>query len=147
LSVSLSVFLKAGRLPTPVEWQDAIRGAGFQVELDTDFDPRTFSGFLPAKYRELTAGFEYSLEEIAGTADLGSEQRTAAASGQELCMTLVTHSSMAETISAALAAGALAALTNGVLFDDESDEAHPASAATQWARDVEADGIPHLDAD
>src|SRR5215471_10845093 len=107
MSVSVSVFLKAARLPTPVDWQAAIRAAGFEVELDTDFEPRTFSGFLPATYRGRTAGFEYYLDQIAGTADLGSERRTAAASGQELCITLVTHSDMAEAISASVAAGAL----------------------------------------
>jgi len=147
MSVSVSVFLKAARLPTPVDWQAAIRAAGFEVELDTDFEPRTFSGFLPATYRGRSAGFEYSLDPITtGAADLGSERRIAAAAGHDRCITLVTHSNMAEAISAAVAAGALAALADGVLFDDESDEAHPASAATAWARSAEAEALPYLDA-
>jgi hypothetical protein len=145
MSVSVSVFLKDDRLPTPTEWQAAIRGAGFAVELDTDFDPRTFTGFLPATYRGLAAGFEYYLDEVAGTTDLGSERRVAAASGQELYVTLVTHSSMAETLSATLAAAVLAEVTAGTLFDDESDEAHPGASATAWARSQEAEGIPFLD--
>jgi len=145
MSVSVSVFLKAANLPTPVQWQAAISSAGFDVALDTDFDPLTFSGFLPARYRGRAAGFEYYLQRIAGPDDLGSDHRAAAAAGQELCITLVTHSDMAEALSASLAAAALAELTAGVLFEDESDEAHPASAAAAWAREGEAEGLRYLD--
>jgi hypothetical protein len=48
-------------------------------------------------------------------------------------------------VSAVLAAAALAELTGGVLFDDESDEAHASSAAITWARGVEADASPDVD--
>jgi hypothetical protein len=85
MSISLSVFLNAARLPPPIEWQAAIRSAGFDVELDTDFDPRAFSGFLPAKYRGRAAGFEYYLDQVSGM-DLGSEGRAAGASGQDLAI-------------------------------------------------------------
>ena len=145
MSISVSVFLKDDRLPTSIDWQAAIRKAGFAVEMETDFDPRADSGFRPATYRGLTAGFEYNLSQVAA-GGLGSKQNQAAAAGYELCVELVTHSNMAEMVSAALAAGALAELTGGVLFDDESGEAHAGSAAISWARGVEAEAAPDLDA-
>jgi hypothetical protein len=144
MSVTVSVFFNAARAPTPVEWQDVIRAAGFDVQLDTDFDFQTFSGFLPATYRGAPAGFELSFERIAADGSLGSKERTAAAAGADSCAMLVTHSNLREMVSAALAAAVLAALTGGVLFDDESNEAHSSSEAAVWARAVEKETTPHL---
>jgi hypothetical protein len=146
MSVSVSVFFKAASQPTPIAWQATIREAGFELELDTDFDPQTFRGFLPGTYRGLPAGFEFYLDQIDGAGGAGSERRAAAAVGHDRCVTLVTHASMAEGISASLAAASLAVVTNGVLFDDESDEAHPPSEALVWARGIEREGAPYLEA-
>jgi hypothetical protein len=70
----------------------------------------------------------------------------AAAAHFDLCVRLLTHSNLAETISAALAAAALAHLAGGTLFDDEAGDAHSASEARTWARDVERAAAPYLEA-
>ena len=51
---------------------------------------------------------------------------------------------MAETLSAAIAAGVLADISGGVLHDDEAGDEHPGAAAIPWARSVEQDGARYL---
>src|SRR5262249_31747700 len=50
VSVDLIVYLPRASMPTPARWAEAIRNAGFPVELETDFDPDTAIGFLPCRY-------------------------------------------------------------------------------------------------
>src|SRR5215475_264995 len=59
MSVEIQVFLTGERMPTPEQWAETLRSHGFDVDLDTDFDVRDFSGFLPCKYKGMDAGFEY----------------------------------------------------------------------------------------
>ena len=51
MSVEIQVFLAGERMPTPEQWAETLRAHGFDVDLDTDFDVRDFSGFLPCKYK------------------------------------------------------------------------------------------------
>jgi hypothetical protein len=138
VSISTTVFIRKGTMLSPAAWQDAIRRAGFPLTLDPDFDPATFSGFLPARYRERDAGFEYGFAPV-DRSELGSGPRATAADGYDECVSFVTHSDMAELVSASISAAVLAATVDGLLWDDESGEGHPGRAALEWARALERD--------
>jgi hypothetical protein len=64
VSVDLIVYLRRSAMPSPSAWQQAIRATGLSVELDHDFDPDTFSGFLPCKLRGAKSGFEYFAGQV-----------------------------------------------------------------------------------
>lgn len=114
-------------MPTP--WQQAIAAVGLPVELDTDFDPGTFSGFLPWKLREALTGFEYFACRLsaAEAAEVG------APAGTDFSVTLVTHSDLKEFACSAVAAGALAQVSGGLLVDPQSGESFQAADAADWA--------------
>ena len=59
MSIVVEVRFPPGSLPSPQAWQASIEANNFAVEIDSDFDPITFTGFLPARYKGLPAGFEY----------------------------------------------------------------------------------------
>ncbi len=54
--MELYVFLNKSDIP---KWQEAIEACGFGLKLDMDFDPFTFTGFLPSQLDEQITGFEY----------------------------------------------------------------------------------------
>jgi hypothetical protein len=129
MSVELIVYLRRSAMPSPEGWQTAILDAGFPVELDTDFDPETFSGFLPCKFRQAQSGFEYF------TSPLSEEDRTdvGAPQGCDFAVTLVTRSDLREFACSVAAAGALAQASNGLLVDPQSG-GFTDSGALQWAK-------------
>jgi hypothetical protein len=143
VSVSVSVFLKQGTMPTPAVWQEALRRHGFDLKLD-DFDPASHSGFLPAQYRGRPAGFEFYRDIIEDPDDLGSDECAQAAADYDEYVSLVTHSNIYEALSATVAAGVLAELTGGLLWQDESGEGHPPEKAVPWARAVEREALASL---
>lgn len=71
MSIDLIVYLRRSAMPTPDQWQQAIRKAGFPVELDTDFDVDTMSGFLPCQFRGVTSGFEYWSDSVTEQEQVG----------------------------------------------------------------------------
>lgn len=116
-------------MSTPAGWQQAVRDAGFPVELDTDIDPDRFSGFLPCKLRGAVSGFEYfaaRLSEVEA-AEVG------APAGADFSVTLVTHSDLREFACSVAAAGALAWAGGGLLVDPQSGESFAAADALEWA--------------
>jgi hypothetical protein len=129
MSVDLIVYLRRSAMLTPVGWQQAICDAGFPVELDTDIDLATFSGFLPCKLRGVLSGFEY----FAGLLSEPGANEVGAAPGSDFSVTLVTHSDLREFACAAAAAGVLARVSGGLLVDPQSGESFAASDALEWA--------------
>jgi hypothetical protein len=129
VSVDLIVYLRRSAMPTPAGWQQAIRGAGFPVEMDTDIDLDTFSGFLPCKVRGVASGFEY----FAGQLSPGETTEVGAPPGSDFSVTFVTHSDLREFACSAVAAGALAQAGGGLLVDPQSGESFPAADAVSWA--------------
>ena len=129
VSVELIVYLRRSAMPTPVDWQQAIRDAGFPVELDTDIDPDKFSGFLPCKLRGVTSGFEYFVSWLsdARAAEVGAPAST------DFSVTLVTHSDLREYACSVAAAGTLAWASGGLLFDPQSSETFVGADAVKWA--------------
>jgi hypothetical protein len=129
MSVDLTVYLRRSAMPTPSAWQDAITASGLPVELDTDFDPDTFSGFLPCMIRGAASGFEYFADELS--ADDAAELE--APKGSDFSVTLVTHSDLKEFACSAVAAGVLAKVSGGLLFDPQSGDSIPADEALAWS--------------
>jgi hypothetical protein len=130
MSVCISVFLSDNSLPKPDAWQAAIAAAGFDVEIDTDFDPKNFSGFLPAKYAGQNAGFEF----FFGPVDPANESDAGGLSHE---VSLVTHSDIREFVSSAIAGAVLAHVARGLLRDDDSGEVFTGQEILNYARNVE----------
>src|SRR5437867_1635133 len=103
MSVDLIVYLRHSSMPTPEAWQQAIRDAGFPIELNCNFDPNTSSGFRPCKVRGELSGFEY----YAGPLSESDRASVGAPVGTDFSVTLVTHSDLREFACSAAAAGAL----------------------------------------
>lgn len=129
MSVDLIVYLRRSAMPTPSAWQKAIASMGMPVELDTDFDPDTFSGFLRCKLRGAVSGFEYFVGPLTPeeAADVG------APSGADFSVTLVTHSDLKELACSVVAAAALAQVSGGMLVDSESGDSIQAVDVADWA--------------
>lgn len=129
MSVDLIVYLRRSAMPAPSAWQEAIDVMGLPVELDHDFDPDTFSGFLPCKLRSIVSGFEYFASRLspAEAAEAGAPL------GCDFSVTLVTHSDLNEFACSAVAAGALAQTSDGLLVDPQSGESFSAPNAMAWA--------------
>ena len=123
MSIVVNVRFPVVKLPAPLEWQEAIRANGFDVELDCDFDPVIFSGFLPARHKGRDAGFEYYYD---------------AEGSEEAFVSLVWAGRAREGASAVVAAACLCQLTGGELEDTEAGEKVSASDAVAWARREEA---------
>jgi hypothetical protein len=140
VSVDLIVYLRRAAMPTPSQWQQAIRDARFQVDLDTDFDVDTFSGFLPCKFRGADSGFEYFSEMVAEEDRVETELPP----GTDFAVTLVTHSDLSEFATSLLAAGALCHASGGVLVDPQSGEGCASEQVLAWVAEVLSELEPHL---
>jgi hypothetical protein len=137
MSVVIQVFLAGERMPTPEQWAVALRTHGFDVDLDTDFDVRAFSGFLPCKYKGHDAGFEYYFE-AAGLVIESDERLRGAIAGRDSVVSFVTHSDFRELATSVIASGVLCAISDGVLFDDQFTGASAAIArATDSERSIQ----------
>jgi hypothetical protein len=141
MSVVIQVFLAGERMPTPEQWAETLRTHGFDMDLDTDFDVRDFSGFLPCKYKGHDAGFEYYFEP-AGPAIESDERLKAAIGDRDSVVSFVTHLDFRELMTSVIASAVLCAISDGVLFDDQFVVAN---AAIAWARDSERSIQEQLD--
>jgi hypothetical protein len=140
VSIDLIVYLRRAAMPTPEQWQQAIRAAGFPVDLDTDFEVDTFTGFLPCKFRGADTGFEYFSEEV-------KEQDRVEAGlppGTDFAVTLVTHSDLGEFATSLLAAGALCHASSGLLVDPQLGESCASEQVLAWVAEVLSELEPHL---
>jgi hypothetical protein len=155
MSVAVSVLTPSAASEwTCQELAAFIRNAGFDLTLD-DFDPVSQSGFLPGAYRGKPAGFEYfrdSAEEyLAMLEDDGADDFEPADLERmaqfDQVIELVTHSRFRDGAAACIAAGALAAMTGGVVLDNSSGKFISAEQALDWSREQEAAYLPHLGED
>ncbi len=136
MSVTLAVFLDRSSMPSPADWAKAIRSNGFDLDMDSDFDPASFSGFLPCKYGGSDAGFELFTEDVSGS-EL-DEDVAAQIAHRDPRIDFVTHSDLRELATAMVASGVLCAISDGVLWETEAGEIVSASRALEWARAGEA---------
>ncbi len=144
MSVGSSVFLKRAAMPTSARWAAAIREAGLPLKLDEHFDVLTFDGFLPCEYEGVAAGFEYTFR-AADTAELSAADRKRVGD-RDVEVVFTTHSGMRDLVSAIVAGGVLAHLTEGVHWDHEADVFSSGPEALEFARgqvvDLRADLEP-----
>jgi hypothetical protein len=136
MSVVMSLFVNRSRMPSPADWARAIRSSGFELELDSDFDPESFSGFLPCKYGGADAGFEYFREAV--NRDELPDHVSVHVAERDTMINFVTHSDLAELATSTIAGAVLCSISDGVLWDTEADELVPATGALAWARKGEA---------
>ena len=130
--ITYNVFLDRTRLPHAADWARVIREAGFDVQLNTDFEPDSFSGYLPCP--DDRTGFEYYLESfIAPTMEIG-DAGTKAIGPRNTVATLRFSGRPSDRDAASAAAATLTAMTDGVLFDTEPGHFISADEALAWAR-------------
>ncbi|WP_116807128.1 hypothetical protein [Steroidobacter cummioxidans] len=130
--ITYHVFLDRTRLPDAADWARVIREAGFEVELNPDFAPASYSGYLPCP--DDRTGFEYYLESFAEpTIEIG--EHGAKVIGQRNSVASLRFSGRPSDRDAASAAAAtLTAMSDGVLFDTEPGHFISAAEALAWAR-------------
>jgi hypothetical protein len=143
MSVVMSLFVNRSRMASPADWAKAIRASGFDMEMDSDFDPDSFTGFLPCKYVGVDAGFEY-FREAVNTSEL-ADHVAAQVGERDTMINFVTHSELRELATSLIASAVLCAISGGVLWDTEGDELIPASRALDWARSGEASVAAAMD--
>lgn len=130
--ISFSVFLDRNRLPTAADWSRALSEGGFQTELNSQFEPRTHSGYLPCP--DDRTGFEYYLEAFdAPTLEIG-EAGAQAIGDRDAVVSLRFSGRPTDRAAATAMAATLAAMTDGVLFDGESGHFVASLDALAWAR-------------
>jgi hypothetical protein len=130
--ISFNVFLDRDRLPSAADWARVIREGGFETQLAATLDLRSHSGYLPCP--DERTGFEFYLEAFdAPTFEIGADG--AALIGQRNAVVSLRFSGRdADRAAATAAAATLAAMTGGVLFDDERGHFIAATDALAWAR-------------
>ena len=132
MSYDLIVYLKRDGFPSWQIWRSAICVAGFGVDLATEFDPLTFSGFLPCSIDGRSCGFEYYVSYLSpddaydlvgdGDVDVSVQFRVG---------------SRSDELRTALAASSnLAALSKGVLYDPQLGDSIAGARAVNWARNL-----------
>jgi hypothetical protein len=117
-------------MPNPASWRDAIVGAGFPVELYTDFDVDSFTGFLPCPVNGEISGFEYYASKV--------DPKEAAAlqlePGIDFAVQFCIGGRPLELVSALAASSVLAALAAGTLNDPQTGESTSGNVAVDWAK-------------
>jgi hypothetical protein len=78
-----------------------------------EFDPRTHTGYVPAKLAGDSTGFEL----FSGAVSQLSSIDLSTLSGRDRYLEFVTHSDFSELKAASLAAAAVAKLADGIYFD------------------------------
>jgi hypothetical protein len=140
MSVDLNVFLVRSSMPAPAEWTSAITDAGFDAQLDSDFDVDTFTGFLPCTYKGEPAGFEYYADAL----DADGRATLQLPDEFDFAVTFVTGSNMREFITSLIASGVLCQLSGGAFFDPQSGEFTPADSVSEMLRSEVAECEKHL---
>lgn len=133
MSVDVYVFLRKEALPETAAWQAELDRLAISVQLDGDVDPRAHTGYWPATIDGADSGFEFYTDPVDETFDEplpGLEDR-------DLVARFVTHSDLTELRCSMYAAAALASVTSGVYFDEETGEVAPAQRLLDEARSIE----------
>jgi hypothetical protein len=128
MSTEINVRLKRHSLPTPFIWQNAIRDAGFQMEIDSDFDPYHHGGFLPCSVEGKESGFEYYTDVHKDPKSLNFPNIREL----EMAVSFVTHSDFLELACAVMASGVLCLISNGTLLETESQPLVTKEEVNAW---------------
>jgi hypothetical protein len=142
MSVEMSLFLERSRMASPAEWARAIRSNGFDADLDVDFDPDTFTGFLPCRYRGKDAGFEFFSHPV-DPSEL-PDHVTVRLGARDTMLSFVTHTDLCALATSTIASAVLCAMSDGLLWETEGDELVAAARAVEWARAGEGEVLAAL---
>src|SRR5688500_1690911 len=115
MSTDLNVFLKGAKIPTAAQWTSALAAAGFKIRIDEKLDVARHSGYLPVEFDGEESGFELTWS------DRGASFRC---SGQD------------EIRAASAAAAVLARLTEGTVYDPQTDRSVSAPEAIPWCLEI-----------
>jgi hypothetical protein len=129
--ISFNVFLDCDRVPAATDWARAIREAGFETQLNTAFDPRAYSGYLPCP--DDRTGFEFYLEGFGAPTDEVGEQGAKVIGSRNAVISLRFSGRDSDRAAAAAAAATLAVMADGVLFASDVGHFIAASDALAWA--------------
>ena len=137
---------------SPIKWQEAIKSNGFDMELDTDFDVASHTGFLPCKYKGQQAGFEYYYSDENSNDDFEDDEETDDTEeadfvgNRDVSITLSTSSRILELTTSVIAAGILCSITDGVLYDTYAGTYFTAEESISWAKESELEIQKEIDA-
>ena len=132
MSVDTFLVFPDERLPEQHELQTAMDGMGAEIVLEPLDDLREHAGFWPAEFKGHRSGFEWYYDSVISM--LGEESWAA---GYTNVAQFVTFSDMRELICALYVAGVLAKLTDGRVYDEETDGLIDGDRVLQLARDIE----------
>jgi len=113
LSRDIGIYIVKKKLPSTWLLRDSMIHAGFPCVLDDEFDPLTFSGFLPCPVNGSISGFEYYVHEV----DDDEINELNATFVPDLAIVLSTGRYELEWISALATASCIASLAEGLVVD------------------------------
>ena len=102
MSIETVVVFSRARQVSPEAWQARITTLGWNLQLDTEFDPLQFSGFLPCRLEGQACGFEYWLDPLEE--ESRDELWPHCAQEWDAVLTLVSRSELADCQAAVMAA-------------------------------------------
>ncbi len=117
-------------MPEPKEWAQAIVESGFPMEMDTNFDVDSFSGFLPCKFKGEKSGFEYYSDTLTKEDQLDLDLPDS----YDFATMFVAHADLRELATSVIASGVLCSMVEGLLCDPQSGEFWSGKAALSWVR-------------
>ena len=137
-------ILSDRRLLSTREWQAAIDAQGYPLQLQSDTDLASASGFLPVRLNNGTTGFECFNDDAAQTMKFLGESNFDHPWRFALGMRWLGSRGM-ELQSAWMAAIAYATAVDGIIFDHEEGRVFTPEQARVVLRDV-VRGLASLDA-
>jgi len=131
MAAEIHVYVDPARLAHQPSWRDAVREAGFELQLPARFDLTQAAGAVPCRYRGEQAAFEYRHEALDPTA---SDNTGIAA---PLGLRLTFAGAQAGAVPALICAAVVCARLDGLLLDPAAAAPVQAIAAIAWATDFE----------
>ena len=126
----IGIYIVRKKFPSTSLLRDSIIHAGFPCVLDDEFDPLTFSGFLPCPVNGSISGFEYYVHEV----DDDEINELNATFEPDLAIVLSTGRYELEWISAVATASCIASLAGGLVVDYSTGHQYFAEDAVDWAK-------------
>jgi len=135
MSMELHVLLRDSSVPTPSQWQNAIREAGFDLTLDATLSMRDWTGFLPAVYKGVKTGFEFDVSDASDITDTYPDVAEHVGD-RDVSANFRWGGDLRECVAAVVASAALAELCDGVLYDPQEGAFHTGDEALETARQI-----------
>lgn len=130
MSRDIGIYIIKEKFPPTNDLRDSIIQSGFPCKLDDEFDPLTFSGFLPCSVNGSPSGFEYIAREVDG--DELNELNTTFV--PDLVIVFSTGGYELERISALATACCIAGLAGGLVVDYLTGDQYLTNDAVKWAK-------------